>query len=99
MITLEKFKQHCYADDIGGVEDDLMQGYLDAATAFVVDSTRRTFEELCDMGGGHMPVMLEQAIMMVGAHFYNQREAVTAGQASAVPYAVSALIKPYVKLV
>lgn len=46
---------------------------------------------------GDWPVMLQQAVLMLGAHFYATREAAGVG-VTAVPYGVSALVKPYVKL-
>jgi uncharacterized phiE125 gp8 family phage protein len=48
---------------------------------------------------GVMPAPIVQAIMMLAAHWYNQRESVSTTQMHQVPDSLSALIKPYRKLV
>ena len=51
------------------------------------------------MGNGHdVPTPIKHAIMMLGAHWYNQRESVSNVQMHAVPDSLQALIKPYRKL-
>ena len=51
------------------------------------------------MGNGHdVPTPIKHAIMMLGAHWYNQRESVSSVQMHAVPDSLQALIKPYRKL-
>lgn len=52
MVDLERFKQHCYADDVGCADDALMQGYLDAAVSWVETATCRSYDELCDIEAG-----------------------------------------------
>ena len=43
--------------------------------------------------------MLQQAVLLIAGHWYNQREAVSGVQMAEVPYTMQALIKPYRKLV
>ena len=74
--SLEEFKRHVRADDFSG-DDALLGHYLATATAAVVDSTRRTEEELCGLNGGDFPLQLTQAAYMLAAHWYNQREIVS----------------------
>ena len=50
------------------------------------------------MGGGKLPTMLQQAVLLIAGHWYNQREAVSGVQMAEVPYTLQALIKPYRKL-
>lgn len=95
---LELFKKHVRADDF--TEDDkYLQHLLDAAEESVVKATNRTREELEDMGGGKLPTPIMQAVLMLGAHWYNQRESASTVQMHSVPDALSSLIKPYRKLV
>ena len=42
---------------------------------------------------------MKHAVMMVAAHWYNQRESVSSVQMHTVPGTLQALVKPYVKLV
>ena len=76
-----------------------LQHLLDTAESAVITATNRTQEELAQMGNGHdVPTPIKHAIMMLGAHWYNQRESVSNVQMHAVPDSLQALIKPYRKL-
>lgn len=96
-VSLELFKQHVKADDFAD-DDVYLQHLLDAAEAHVVRSTNRTRDELVAMGDGDFPVELSHAIMLIGAHWYNQRESVSTAQMHAVPDSLQALVKPFRKL-
>ena len=91
VVTLALFKAHVRADDFAG-DDVLLQHYLDAAEAAVIRETNRTETELTEYNGGTFPVQLKQAIMLLGAHWYNQRESVSTTQMHQVPDALQALI-------
>lgn len=95
-VSLSLFKQHVRADDFAG-DDAYLQHVLDTAEASVVSATGRGMAELCD-AQGIMALPLQHAVMMLAAHWYNQREGVSVAQMHDVPYAVEALVKPYVKL-
>ena len=95
---LELLKKHVRADDFSG-DDDYLAQFLNAAEEFVVMATNRTTEELLEMGGGEaLPVSLQQAVLLIAGHWYNQREAVSGVQMAEVPYTLQALVKPYRKL-
>lgn len=96
-VSLELFKKHVRSDDFAG-DDDYLRYLLEAAEAHVITATNRSREELERMGGGKMPVPIRQAILMIGAHWYNQRESVAGVQMHAVPDSLQALVKPYRKL-
>lgn len=95
VVSLELFKKHVRADDFAA-DDDLLQHYLDAAEAWVVQATNRTVEDL-QTDGGFKPQIV-QAVLMLGAHWYNQRESVAGVQMHQVPDALQALVKPFRKL-
>ena len=98
VVDLALFKQHVKADDFAN-DDTYLQHLLKSATNHVIRATNRTEAELTAMGDGEFPAELQQAIMMLGAHWYNQRESVSTTQMHQVPDSLSALIKPYRKLV
>jgi hypothetical protein len=98
VVSLELFKQHVNADDFTA-DDKLLQHYLDAAEKHVIRYTHRTREELDEMGGGAFPDELKQAVLLIGAHWYNQRESDAQVQFHSVPNSLQALIKPFRKLV
>lgn len=98
VVSLALFKKHVRADDFAD-DDEYLQHLLDTAESSVITATNRTQEELTQMGNGHdVPTPIKHAIMMLGAHWYNQRESVSNVQMHAVPDSLQALIKPYRKL-
>lgn len=98
-VDLALFKKHVRADDFAD-DDEYLQHLLDAAEVSVITATNRTEDELKAIGGGEkLPTPIVHAIMMVAAHWYNQRESVSTTQMHQVPDSLAALIKPYRKLV
>lgn len=97
-VDLALLKMHVRADDFSD-DDQYLQHLLDAAEQYVCEATNRTKEELAELGGGELPVTLQQAVLLIAGHWYNQREAVSGVQMAEVPYTLQALIKPYRKLV
>lgn len=97
VVSLALFKKHVRADDFAD-DDEYLEHLLDAAETAVIMATNRSQEELEQMGGGKMPTPIKHAIMLIGAHWYNQRESVSSVQMHAVPDSLQALIKPYRKL-
>lgn len=97
-VDLELLKKHVRADDFAD-DDDYLAHLLDAAEQYVCTATNRDAAELLEMGGGEkLPTMLQQAVLLIAGHWYNQREAVSGVQMAEVPYTLQALIKPYRKL-
>lgn len=96
-MSLTLFKQHVRADDYAD-DDDYMQHLIETAEVSVITATNRTEAELAEMGGGKFPAPLVHAMLMLAAHWYNQRESVSATQMYAVPDSLQALIKPYRRL-
>lgn len=95
---LELLKKHVRADDFSS-DDEYLTQLLNAAEEYVVMATNRTTGELLEMGGGEaLPVSLQQAVLLIAGHWYNQREAVSGVQMAEVPYTLQALVKPYRKL-
>lgn len=100
VVTLEELKAQMREDFDG--EDELIRLYGEAAEDAVIGATRRTHEELVEMGkeegGEGFPARLKVAILMLAAHSHRNREPVAAVAQNAVPYALDMYIKPYVKL-
>lgn len=97
LVSLELFKKHVRADDFNDDDEQLKQ-YLDAAERQVIMATNRTEEELTAMGGGKLPPMLVQAVLMIAAAHYATPENTTGVQYHEVPWGATALIKPFRKL-
>lgn len=97
VVSLALFKKHVRADDFAD-DDEYLEHLLEVAETAIITATNRSQEELEQMGGGKMPTPIKHAIMLIGAHWYNQRESVSSVQMHAVPDSLQALIKPYRKL-
>lgn len=97
VVSLALFKKHVRADDFAD-DDDYLSHLLETAEAAVITATNRTEAELTEMGNGEIPAPIRHAILLIGAHWYNQRESVSTVQMHAVPDSLQALIKPYRKL-
>ncbi len=103
LTPLDLLRHQTYSDDCPGVPDDLrgdedeyLQGLLDAAEEWVALHTHRPIEELCDGTGLRPPV--RHAVLMLAAHWYNQREAAVSGTQSPPPYGVETLLSPFRRL-
>lgn len=98
VVSLALFKKHVRADDFAA-DDAYLEHLLEAAEASVITATNRSERELLDGNGGDFPAPLKHAVMMLAAHWYNQRESVSGVQMHEVPDALQALVKPYRELV
>ena len=97
-VKLELLKQHVRADDFSD-DDQYLAHLLDAAEQYVSTATNRSSKELLELGDGeNLPATLQQAVLLIAGHWYNQREAVSGVQMAEVPYTLQALVKPYRKL-
>ena len=97
-VDLALLKKHVRADDFSD-DDEYLTHLLTAAEQHVCRATNRSTEELLQMGDGIFPAELQQAVLLIAGHWYNQREAVSGVQMAEVPYTLQALIKPSRKLV
>lgn len=95
---LELLKKHVRADDFD-TDDEKLQLYLDAAEEQVILATNRTKEELLGMGrDGQLPASLVQATLLMAASWYDNAEGIQSVQMHEMPYGVSSLVKPFVKI-
>ena len=99
-VDLALLKKHVRADDFSD-DDEYLAQLLNAAEQHVCKATNRPKDELLAMGedSKSLPYELQQAVLLIAGHWYNQREAVSGVQMAEVPYTLQALIKPYRKLV
>lgn len=94
IVDIELVRAHCNSlpeDDI------LLKYYTEVAEEMVVSETRRTDEELITMGGGSYPTRIKQAVLLIVAHFYKVREAVSTINEILTPFAYAACVKPFRK--
>lgn len=99
LVSLELVKKQVVLDGYDG-DDDLLTFQIGSAEEYVVKQTNRTIAELEEMtSDGTFPKMLQQAIMLVVAQWYDHREPVANTQFHELPNNIQALIRPYRRLV
>lgn len=98
VVSLALFKKHVRADDFAD-DDEYLEHLLQTAEEAVVNATNSSVEELTQGWLTEFPTPLKHAVMMLAAHWYNQRESVSGVQMHEVPDSLQSLIKPYRKLV
>lgn len=100
MLSLETVKKHVRSDDFAD-DDEYLQILTEAAEEHIANVTNRSFNELTEMSsdGVSLPKPIQQAVLLLVGHWYNQREAVAGTQMTEAPHTLQALVKPYVKLV
>lgn len=97
--SIDIFKKHIRVDDLATDDENAyLQSLLDAAEEWLTTVTRRSMDELIERGGGALPKTLEIAVLMLAGHWYDNRAAVSGTSMTEVPYTMSTLVKPYVKL-
>lgn len=97
IVTLELLKQHVRADDLT-CEDVYLTHVLEAAQGQVMDYIGWTEEELSAIPDGEWPAPVRHAVLMRAATMYAYREDVDNASLSPLPFALSALLKPYRKM-
>lgn len=94
--TLEELKMQMRVEI--DVEDDLILLYGQAAMRSCLAYTRRTAEELESLGGGELPPDFKVAVLMLAAHLYRVREAVTPFASNPARYGLEYLLRPFQRL-
>ena len=95
-LSIEYIKQHSRIDY--DCEDGLLELYADSAEETILDLTRRTYEELKEMGGGQIPAKLYHAGLLLVDNSYQNRTPSSTQQMYNIPYGFDMLIKNYMKL-
>lgn len=95
ILTIDDLKKHARIDS--ECEDDVLQLYIDSAEATTMNYLNRTLDDLVEEYDG-VPAPVRQAMLMLAAHGYNQREPVSPTNLYTVPYTYDALVKPYMIL-
>lgn len=97
MVTLEQVKFQCRIEHDD--EDALLDGYIAAARDHVQMHLDRTIYELAvpddDPDGVIDNASIDQAILMIVAHWYAHRESVSESSMADVPMGVNYLLQPY----
>ncbi len=95
MVDLDLLKQHLNVDY--DTDDGLLETYLMNASKHIESQLGYALDDTDEWPGGP-PADLDQAVLMLAAHWYENREATMVGTAAAameLPFAVSAIVANY----
>lgn len=93
-IDVEAFKAHLNmtADEGDEIDEAVLQRFLDAARAHCERILGYKFDDTIQLPDG-APADLEQAVLMLGAHWFSEREAVIIGvNGQEVPFGVAQIL-------
>lgn len=95
IVTVEEMKQQLgFTDDMGALDDELLERKIEAAQAHI---ERLLGYRLADeFPGNVVPADLKEAIRLLTAHWYENREASIVGvSAQEIPYGIRDIIREY----
>lgn len=100
-LTLDELKKQARVE--WDEEDDLLTLYGQAACEAVLRYTGRREEDLIGLnaertGQAELPKAVTVAALMLAAHWYRTREAVSGLTQAVVPYGIEWLLRPWTKL-
>ena len=101
IVTLDIFKSQVRLESDFTLEDSYLEHLLNTAEEVVMNYINRSKDEYKDTTTGEyvFPKSLMHAVLVIAAHWYNQRETVSNAQMYEVPITLTALLKPYKKLI
>lgn len=97
IITLEYLKKHLRLDATDTSEDATLEMYMQGANDVILKAINQTEDELFDEYGS-IPPALKNAVCMLTATLYQNREA-TVNTGISINPAMMAMVRPYKKIV
>lgn len=95
IVTVDEMKQQLgFTDDMGALDDELLEGKIEAAQDHV---ERLLGYKIADeFPSGAVPASLKEGVRLLAAHWYENREASIVGvSAQEIPYGVREIIREY----
>jgi len=96
-LSIEEIKAQCRIDSADTSEDELLETFGASAECTICNMINRSMEEIVDTYS-ELPPPLRQAMLILAADGYKNREATTQNAVNNIPYGVQNLISHYIKL-
>lgn len=97
-LTTNIIKKHLNIEPTFTDDDDLLEVYADTAEQIVEQELQTSLDNIAkDNKNGSLPTPIKQAMLIMIANFYSQRESFSSLQVNAVPRSVDYLLSPYHK--
>lgn len=95
-VSLDQMKAHLgITEDMGTVDDALIERQLASAKAHITRLIGFALDDAVQFPGG-TPADLDQAVMLLAAHWYENREATLVGvSAEYIPFGVAEIVREY----
>lgn len=91
IVTVKLLKQHTRTDDFTA-DDEYLTYLLTTAEQLTLQKIGYTEEQIRQAHGGHAPAAAAHAVMLLAGYWYSQREAVTLGTPTPIPYGYDMLV-------
>ncbi len=95
IVTVEEMKRQLgITDDLGTLDDELIEGKIEAAQDHIERLLGYTLAS--EFPSGNVPGSIKEGIRLLAAHWYENREASIVGvNAQEIPYGVREIIREY----
>ena len=95
IVTVEEMKQQLgFTDDMGSLDDELLEGKIEAAQAHIERLLGYKLAE--EFPSNSVPADLKEAIRLLTAHWYENREASIVGvSAQEIPYGIRDIVREH----
>lgn len=97
-LTPAQLAKQCNIDSPTADETAYLSDLLESAVVTVENKIQQPLTDLKD-ADGNIPAPLKQAMLLIAAGLYANREPVAYGVPQRIPYTLDFLIEPYIKYV
>lgn len=98
-ITIKELAKQCNIDNLTTDEESYLDTLLEVSTLTVENKIQQKLSDLATANGDVLPAPLRQAVLLIAANLYANREPVAYGVPQRVPYTLDYLIGPYIKYI
>ena len=94
-VTTAELAKQCNIDDTTD-EESYLSGLLEVSVTTVENKIQQKLDDVKTANGGVLPAPLKQAMLLIAANLYANREPVAFGVPQRIPYTLDYLIEPYI---
>ena len=95
-ITTEQLAQQCNIDNPTADDTTYLSDLLEAAVTTVENKIQQKLADVAAANNDTLPAPLKQAMLLIAANLYANREPVAFGVPQRIPYTLDYLIEPYI---
>lgn len=96
-ITVAELEKQCNIDNPTDSDVSYLESLLDTSVTTVENKIQQNLADV--LIDGILPAPLKQAMLLIAANLYANREPVAYGVPQRIPYTLDYLIQPYIKYI